>query len=179
MEGSVWTQLFVQAAGFVSSLFASSTATPRPASPTSSPSAQGSGAASSLISRITPVGQSLLRIQRNPSMATTDALFGDMDYNGERICFTMERTAVAIPEGVYSARLELSPHFGFQTPHIDVPRRTYIEIHPANYPLQLEGCVAVGSAIDGDALDSSRSAFDRLISILPQEFTVEVASLKS
>lgn len=89
----------------------------------------------------------------------------------------MERTAVAIPTGSYSAHLEDSPHFGFPTPHIDVPGRTYIELHPANYPSQLEGCIALGSTIDGDALDNSRAAFDRLMSYLPTDgssFTLEI-----
>lgn len=86
----------------------------------------------------------------------------------------MERTAVCILEGTYPARREMSPHFGFVTPHLTVPNRTYIEIHPANYPLQLEGCIAVGTTIDHDTLDNSRAAFGRLMAYLPQEFTVLV-----
>lgn len=86
----------------------------------------------------------------------------------------MERTAVCIPVGVFEGHLETSPHFGFATPHIAVPNRTYIEIHPVNYPSQLEGCIAVGSTIDGDALDNSRSAFDTLMGLLPQTFLVSV-----
>jgi Family of unknown function (DUF5675) len=87
----------------------------------------------------------------------------------------MERTAVAIPTGIYPAQKEPSPHFGFETPHLTVPDRTYIEIHPANYPLQLEGCIAVGTSIDGDSLDNSDVAFQRMMAVLPQEFTVVVA----
>jgi hypothetical protein len=173
MEGNVWTQWFAQAADIALRLFAS----------LRNPQSQTNGGASLNVPKIIADSTStsmnvtnLLRVIRNPAMATTDALFGDLTFNGERICFTMERTAVAIPEGVYNAHLEMSPHFGFQTPHIDVLQRTYIEIHPANYPSQLEGCVAVGLAIDGDALDNSRQAFDSLVSVLPQEFTVEVTS---
>lgn len=83
-----------------------------------------------------------------------------------------------IPEGVYIAQLELSPHFGFATPHLQVPGRTYIEIHPANYPTQLEGCIAVGEQIDGDALDNSDSAFSSFVKLLPQNepFLVVVSS---
>lgn len=86
----------------------------------------------------------------------------------------MERIAVAIGAGSYAARLEYSPHFERQTPHIDVPGRTYIEIHPANLPSQLEGCIAVGSTIDNDALGSSKAAFEKLMAYLPQEFTVTI-----
>lgn len=97
-----------------------------------------------------------------------------MSYNGEFICYSMERTAVAIGVGSYAAHLEYSPHFERQTPHIDVPERTYIEIHPANLPSQLAGCIAVGSTIDNDALDNSRAAFERLMTYLPQKFTLLV-----
>lgn len=111
-------------------------------------------------------------------METADASFGDMVYEegelGRQLGVTMERTAVIVPKGTYNAHLEMSPHFGFQTPHIDVPHRTYIEIHPANYPSQLEGCIALGTAKDGDALDNSKRAFDSMMDVLPQEFTVVV-----
>ncbi len=74
--------------------------------------------------------------------------------------------------------METSPHFGFVTPHLTVPGRTYIEIHPANYPAQLEGCLAVGSSIDNDTLDNSRAAFDRLMPLLPHKFTVTIIDPK-
>jgi len=89
----------------------------------------------------------------------------------------MERIEVAIPEGIYRSCKEISPHFGFATPHLQVPSRTYIEIHPANYPAQLEGCIAIGTTIDNDSLDNSRAAFDRMMTILPDEFTVKVESI--
>lgn len=117
----------------------------------------------------------LLKIERKTM--TADALLGEISLNGEFVCYSMERTAVSIPEGLYNAHMELSPHFGFATPHLGVPNRTYIEIHPANYPSQLEGCVAVGQKIDGDALDNSRAAFDTLVSKLPPTFQVLVYSI--
>jgi hypothetical protein len=174
METNVWTQLFALVADIVSLL----------SKPSNNPPSQSSGGASPNVLEIPAASTStsksatspVLRVIRDAKKTTTDALFGDMTYNNKWLCFTMERTAVAIPEGTYNAHLEMSPHFGFVTPHIDVPQRTYIEIHPANYVSQLEGCVAVGSAIDGDAVDNSRRAFDSMMSVLPQEFTVEVCS---
>lgn len=88
----------------------------------------------------------------------------------------MERIAVAIPEGTYPTKLAFSGHFQRNTPHLDVPGRTYIEIHPANWPSQLEGCIAIGAAIDGDALDSSATTFEKLMTLLPDEFTVEISA---
>lgn len=116
----------------------------------------------------------LLRIKRNPAKETTDALFGDMDYNDSRICFTMERTAVAIPVGTYSGAKRYSPHAGRQVVGIDVPNRTDIEIHPANFPCQLKGCIAAGESIDGDALDNSTQAFDAMMLAVPDSFLVQV-----
>ena len=109
---------------------------------------------------------------------TTDALFGVLSVDGKQVCYSMERTAVAIPIGEYTARMDISPHFGFATPHLSVPNRTYIEIHPANYVSQLEGCLAVGSSLDSDALDNSDRAFDSLVSLLPatEPFLVVVSS---
>jgi hypothetical protein len=176
MEINVWMQLFAQVANFLSRLLSSLTEVQRQASPTSSSNVQGSDAVSLSTSRITPENRSLLQIKRNPKMATTDALFGDMAYNGERIGFTMERTAVAIPEGTYKGYKRDSAHFGMRVVGIDVPNRTNIECHPANQPSQLLGCVAIGETIDNDALDNSRSAFDRMMATVPEEFTVEVSS---
>ena len=111
-----------------------------------------------------PKSNTLVHIVRDHQ--TQDATFGHLTV-GDFSCYTMERTAVIIPAGDYEARMEFSPHFQEATPHLIVPNRTYIEVHPANYPNQLEGCIAVGSAIDGDALDNSKVAFASLVSLLP------------
>jgi hypothetical protein len=176
MEGNVWTQLSALAAAIASLLSKSSTEAPRLASPTSSSSAPGSPASSSSTSRTTPGSQSLLSVTRNPALQTTDAIFGDMAYNEGRLCATMERTAVAIPEGTYSGYKRDSQHFGRRVVGIAVPNRTDIECHPANWPCQLDGCIAVGESKDGDALDNSESAFERMMAALPESFTVEVSS---
>ncbi len=132
-------------------------------------------AATTLTSRSTKESDShRLRIKRNPARATVDGLFGDMDYDGKRICFTMERTAVAIPEGIYSGCKRDSQHLPRKVVGISVPNRTDIECHPANHPCQLEGCIAVGESIDNDALDNSTKEFDVMMAVLPDSFMVEV-----
>lgn len=108
---------------------------------------------------------------------TEDALFGKVTIGGEDVCFSMERTVVAIPEGVYPCCKRYSPHNARTVIGIDVPNRTDIEIHPANYPSQLEGCIAVGSTVDNDALDNSTAAFEKLMTLLPQTFTLQIMSL--
>lgn len=170
METNVWTQLSALVAAIVSLLSKHLPSQPNQSNGGESPNVpeKAADSTSTSLNATSPV----LRVTRNPAMATVDALFGDLKYNEESLGVTMERTAVAVPTGTYNAHLEKSPHFGFQTPHIDVPNRTYIEIHPANWPSQLEGCVAVGSSKDGDALDNSKSAFDRMMEVVPQKFTV-------
>ncbi len=92
----------------------------------------------------------------------------------EFICYSMERIAVAIPAGTYPAYKRYSPHLGRTVVGIDVPMRTDIEMHNANLPGQLLGCIAVGSAIDGDALDNSIVALEKLLASLPDTFLVSV-----
>lgn len=172
MESNVWTQWFVQVVNLVSRLFV----------PSSNPKSQNSGGSSPnvpanvAVSTLTSSHATILAITRDPKKTTKDALFGVMTFQNEFIGYTMERTAVAVPEGTYRGSKRDSAHFGMRVVGIDVPGRTNIESHPANLPSQLEGCVAVGSSIDNDALDNSIAAFDKMMLVLPQEFTVVVSS---
>ena len=98
---------------------------------------------------------------------TTDGVFGRMSYNDEFICFTMENRALAIPAGTYSLEITYSPHFGREMPLLGgTSPRTGIRLHPANWPAQLEGCVALGQSIDGDSLSNSVLAFDMVLGII-------------
>jgi hypothetical protein len=58
-------------------------------------------------------------------------------------------------------------------PHIIVPSRDSasggdagIRIHWANFPSQLEGCIAVGTMVDGDSIDESLVPFNQLMKII-------------
>lgn len=98
-----------------------------------------------------------------------------MTWEGKWLAFTMERTAVCIPVGTYRAYKRDSAHLGMRVVGIDVPSRSDIEIHPANFARQLLGCIAVGTTIDNGALDNSRQAFDKMMLAVPEEFSVEVS----
>jgi hypothetical protein len=174
MGDNVWTRLFAQVVAFVSSLSASLSGQKIPSSGGASQNVPVSDA--SAIS--TSSNATVLVVTRD--LATADGLFGRVTVRPDPtvICYSMENRGKAIPCGSYEAHFEYSPHFGMPTPHIAVPSRTYIEIHPANHPAQLEGCVAVGSTIDNDALDSSREAFDKLMVLLPSHFTVEITGIE-
>ena len=170
MEGNVW-QLFAQAVSWLSSHYAPSNGTLTQRSGGASPSAPGSGAASTS----TSTSATTLAVTRDPALATSDALFGRMYVDGKYVCFTMERTAVSIPAGSYRGYKRDSAHFGRRVVGIAVPNRTDIESHPANWPCQLDGCIAVGEKVDNDALDSSEEAFEEMMNDLPETFTVVVS----
>ncbi len=179
MEGSVWSQLFVQVVNLVSSLLNSLIAVKKQESPISSSNAPASAASSLSTSNLSQTdGVGVLRITRNPRISTTDAHFGAMAYDGKYIGVTMERSAVAIPEGTYRGYKRDSAHFAMRVVGIDVPSRTNIECHPANWPSQLLGCIAVGESKDGDALDNSIMAFDGMMVAVPDNFSVIVDSDK-
>lgn len=88
-----------------------------------------------------------------------------------------------LPDGVYELVPYESPKHGptfvLHNPSLgvyataeDVPEgavgRTYCELHPANWPQQLEGCIATGEAVEelpphGWAVTSSRPVFEDLM----------------
>ena len=87
-----------------------------------------------------------------------------------------------IPKGIYHAR-KVKATTAIPYEHIylmDVPHRSGICIHKANYVSQLQGCIAVGqdkADINKDGqLDVTKSGatFSKLMAIVPDKFEVEV-----
>ena len=82
----------------------------------------------------------------------------------------------AIPYGDYKVIKRNSPKYGDHFHILNVPNRSYILIHAANYSRQLLGCVVVGQKhidIDGDGLKdvtSSRATMERLNEVCNDEF---------
>lgn len=96
-------------------------------------------------------------------------------------CVTLENLEKAIPAGLYDLDFNYSPHFNRVMPHIIVPSRDVaaggdagIRIHWANFPAQLDGCVAVGTKVDGDSIDQSLIPFNKFYSILNQLHGIKV-----
>jgi hypothetical protein len=102
----------------------------------------------------------ILTLQRKSKIS--NALLGQLEIGGVNECFTLENADLAIPCGHYKVEITYSPRFQRDLPLIDVPGRTGIRIHPANWAHQLEGCIAPGQTIEGNAVDNSRAAFDPL-----------------
>jgi len=87
-------------------------------------------------------------------------------------CFTLElpwkdnqRKISCIPAGRYKVVRRFSQRFNNHLHILDVPERTFILIHEANFVHQLEGCIAVGASridLNGDGkLDITQSVITK------------------
>lgn len=92
-----------------------------------------------------------------------------------------QQNVSCIPEGIYKAKKRISPGKGYQViEYINVPNRTYIQIHYGNYTHQILGCQLPGDSIkwlnDDTILDvtNSEKTLDKLLSLLPDKFEIEI-----
>ena len=98
-----------------------------------------------------------------------DRTIGRLEYDGSA-WWTIERPWIAnkpsescIPEGEYRLERHDSPRFGSRRWEFqEVPGRTYILFHSANFAYQLEGCIALGNRTgrNMDSITESNSAVD-------------------
>tara|TARA_R110002074_G_scaffold299959_2_gene471361 strand:- start:122 stop:607 length:486 start_codon:yes stop_codon:yes gene_type:complete len=88
----------------------------------------------------------LERFAYHPDGTMGSMLVGDQRfYSIERPWLENAPNVSCIPEGTYSVGWRESPRFG-ETWHIqDVPGRTHILIHAANFPHDVEGCIGLGT----------------------------------
>lgn len=95
-----------------------------------------------------------------------EGTLGVIELAGKKL-FTIERpwldnaqNVSCIPTGTYLTRWRESPRFGFTWELRDVPDRSYILIHAANYPSNVQGCIGLGEGLMGDkiAVSNSRKA---------------------
>jgi len=111
---------------------------------------------------------------------TPNSTPGMMDIDGIFFCYTLEPRSdtthgkpYCIPAGTYPVTLEMSPKFGFVTPHVnDVPGFTEIEIHIGNFPKDTEGCCLVGFSRAEDFVGDSREAFAALMAKLVEPISI-------
>lgn len=87
-----------------------------------------------------------------------------------------------IPEGTYKCQ-KVGPSPSIPYDHFwikDVPNRSGIKIHRANYFTQLRGCIAVGKAHtdlnkDGEQdVTESKNTLDKLLAMLPDNFDITI-----
>lgn len=112
---------------------------------------------------------------------------GDATY-GEFKCKTLElpwlqnqQNVSCIPTGIYKCRKIVSPSLGECFEVMDVPNRTYVRGHAANFTRQIRGCIVFGRThadIDHDGIvdiTRSKETLEELMALLPDEFMMEVA----
>lgn len=95
---------------------------------------------------------------------------GELAIEDAFFCYTLERPWLnniretsCVPKGIYGVTFTFSGHFQRFMPLLeDVPGRSEIRIHPANWPYQLEGCIAVGHDLAKDAISNSVAVFEPL-----------------
>lgn len=115
-----------------------------------------------------------ITVQRNPDDGKS--VLGKLSIDTDPFtCFTLEpsKTDTAhptTPAGRYQVKLLFSSRFQETTPHImDVPGRSFIEVHPGNDPEDTEGCTLVGESEAIDWVGSSRVAFQALMAVLNKD----------
>lgn len=86
----------------------------------------------------------------------------------------------AIPTGLYDVVRRYSKKYGWHFHVLNVPNRSLILIHEANYSSQLLGCIGVGekiSDINKDGLDditNSIATKRTLLRLLPEKFKLRI-----
>lgn len=86
-----------------------------------------------------------------------------------------------IPPGVYKWKKRFSPGKKYQVIElIDVPSRSFIQMHLGNYTRQIEGCILPGMGlkdIDKDGIfdvTNSGEAFDKIMSMTADSGEIEI-----
>lgn len=114
---------------------------------------------------------------------TAFATYGSLrDEQGNEVCVTLElpfvdadrdgvtdRNVSRVPAGTYEAFRRLSPGHGYVVFElVDVPGRDHVQMHSANLPVDLRGCIGLGRRFGfvekstgekGDGILESRTAF--------------------
>jgi hypothetical protein len=131
-------------------------------------------------------------ITLRPVALTAIGRFGALLSGDTQLAFTCERPWLdnkpdvsCIPPGSYTFSRYESPTKGRVWITQDVPGRSNIEIHSANWPYQLAGCIAVGEGFLRDAnlaiigVADSRNTIGKLYNELPDEFVLVVEDFPS
>jgi len=112
---------------------------------------------------------------------------GVIHYKGEELCVTLELAwnnnnprVSCIPNAKYKVIRRQSPKYGQHFHITDVPGRSLILIHQANYHYQLLGCVAVGQKhidLNKDGyldVTNSKRTMTKLLKVLPKTFELVI-----
>ena len=109
-------------------------------------------------------------VKLNRTLSKPDGMFG-MILCGNTKWFTCERPWLnnqhgisCIPKGTYTVKWNFFPRakkFDYMVQN--VPKRDGIFIHSANFPYQVEGCIALGTSIG--VMDGKRGVFGSVTAV--------------
>ena len=108
-------------------------------------------------------------------------------------CYTIERpwknnapNVSCIPEGTYACQPFSGNRFQDVIQVMDVPDRTFILIHVANFPHDIEGCIGVGDRFVSDALEpavyNSKKTLQKLMEIFnehEERMTLKITGVRA
>jgi hypothetical protein len=112
---------------------------------------------------------------------------------GDWSSYTIERpwkdnqpNVSCIPEGTYACQPFSGTRFQDVIQLMDVPGRSYILIHVANFPHDVEGCIGVGDRFVSDALEpavyNSKKTLAKLMEIFnghEERMTLKVTGIRA
>ena len=106
---------------------------------------------------------------------------------GVMVCYALELPKIGLPcrivEGIYQVAQYESPANKCRVWLLSgVPGRSFIEIHPANYPSELRGCIAPGTSVatSKEAIWNSKKALQAITDTVggwDKTWTLEVKSV--
>jgi hypothetical protein len=114
-----------------------------------------------------------MKLQLTRLDATDYGVFGHLECE-DFDCVTLERDDTLIPPGTYKVTMYDSPANKRIVPMLEVPGRSYIQIHPANFETELKGCIAVGEYREGKGISHSRITFEQLMSAMNKAVEWEI-----
>lgn len=94
--------------------------------------------------------------------------------NGIFYCYSIANKSYMIPSGTYTAIYDEKGSNGLSLRLLDVPNRSGIEIHIANYSSQLKGCFAFGYQVVNGNLFHSKLAIEALFLNINRKQPVKV-----
>lgn len=98
--------------------------------------------------------------------------------NPDRMVSALGPEHIAIPCGTYKIIMYDSPKFGRRVPILlDVPGRTFVEIHMGNTSRDTHGCILVGHGTTDDTISRSVLALDALCAKIEKALETETVEI--
>lgn len=108
----------------------------------------------------------IINVQR--AIITANTVQSVVSINGLHHSMALENKLFLIPCGTYRVIEDKKGKNGISLSVLNVPNRSAIEIHCANYYNQLRGCIALGGYFNGEILNQSHPFVKSAIDVVNQ-----------